>query len=84
MNLTLALRRETRAKLLAALFVSASVLVGVAGSADAAPMSKCRNNPENFEVFRGKCLSDRQIERIKDRRDDRGRDDHGHHGPNHR
>lgn len=77
MNLTLALSRETRAKLLATLFVSATMLVGVAGTADAAPMSKCRNNPENFKVFRGKCMSDRQIERIKDRG---GRED----GPNHR
>lgn len=64
MNLTLAFRRETRAKLLAALFVSASLFVGVAGTADAAPMIKCKRNPENFKVFRGKCLSDRQIERL--------------------
>lgn len=67
MNLTLALRQETWAKLLAALFVSASVLVSVAGSADAAPMSKCRNNPENYSLYKGKCLSDKRIEILKER-----------------
>lgn len=51
-----------------ALFVSASLLVGIAGSADAAPRAKCRNNPENFSFYKGKCMSDKQIERIKERR----------------
>jgi hypothetical protein len=74
--------RATMARALAALFLAASVLAGMAGPADAARMSKCRNNAENFEVYRGKCMSDKRIERIKERRHHRG-EDHGHHGPNH-
>jgi hypothetical protein len=71
------------AKVLTALFLAASVLAGTAASADAAPMSKCRNHPENFSRFHGKWMSDKRIEKIKERRDHRGGDDHGHHGPNH-
>lgn len=54
-----------------ALFVSASLLAGIAGSVDAAPRAKCRNNPENFSFYKGKCMSDRQIERLKERRAER-------------
>lgn len=74
MNITSVLSREMRAKLLAALFVSASVLVGVASSADAAPMSKCRNNPENYSLYKGKCLSDNRIEILKERANHRNED----------
>jgi len=35
-----------------------------AGGADAAPMRKCRNSPENYDRYHGKCLSDRRIERL--------------------
>ena len=73
--------RTMVARVLAVLFVAASVLAGAAGTAEAAPMSKCRNNPENFEVYRGKCMSDKRIEKLKERHDNRGED---HHGPNHR
>lgn len=74
--------RATMAKVLTALFLAASVLAGAAANADAAPMSKCRNNPENFSVYRGKCMSDQRRERLE-HRGGGGRDDHGHHGPNH-
>lgn len=50
--------------------VMAVMLVGVVGTANAAPASKCRNNPENFSKFHGKCLSDKKIERLKERGDD--------------
>ena len=69
------------AKALTALFLAASVLAGTAATADAAPMSKCRNNPENFSRFHGKCMSDKRIEKIQERRGEGGGEDH--HGPNH-
>jgi len=65
------------AKVLTGLFLSASVLAAVPGPADAAPMSKCRNNPENFSRFHGKCLTEKRIEILKDRRAE------DHHGANH-
>jgi hypothetical protein len=71
--------RTTTAKALTALFLAASVLAGTAATADAAPMSKCRNNPENFSRFHGKCMSEKRIEKIQDRRGEGGAD----HGPNH-
>lgn len=70
----LLMRAEWRrgwARVLLALFVSASLLAGVAGAADAAPRAKCRNNPENYSFYRGKCLSDKRIEILKERRNDR-------------
>ena len=76
MNLMLEARRQILAKMLVGLFVCVTLLVGVAGAADAAPISKCRNNPENFSFFRGKCMSDRQIERLQERRHHRGEDRH--------
>lgn len=66
------------AKALTALFLAASVLAGTAATADAAPMSKCRNNPEKFSRFHGKCMSDKRIEKIRDRGGEGGE-----HGPNH-
>ena len=78
MSITALTSREGRAKLLAGLFLSASLMVAISVPADAAPRSKCRNNPENYSFFHGKCMSDKRIEKIKDRRDD-----NGHHGPNH-
>ena len=69
------------AKALTALFLAASVLAGMAASADAAPMSKGRNNPENFSRFHGKCMSDKRIEKIKERRGENGGEDR--HGANH-
>ena len=73
------------AKVLTGLFLSASVLAAVPGPADAAPMSKCRNNPENFSRFHGKCMSDKRIEKIQDRRGEGGGEGGGEdrHGPNH-
>jgi len=65
------------AKVLTALFLAASVLAGTAATADAAPMSKCRNHPENFSRFHGKCMSDKRIEKIQDRRGEGGGEDHG-------
>jgi hypothetical protein len=75
MSISALTSREGRAKLLAGLFLSASLMVAVAAPADAAPRAKCRNNPENYSFYKGRCLSDNQIERIKDRGPD--------HGPNH-
>ncbi len=46
--------RQTWARILLALFISASLLAGAASAADAAP--------------RGKCLSDKRIEVLKERR----------------
>ena len=66
--------RSTMAKALTALFLAASVLAGTAAAADAAPMSKCRNNPENFSRFHGKCMSEKRTEKIRDRG---GEDPHG-------
>lgn len=60
--------RQTWARILLALFVSASLMVGAASAADAAPRAKCRNNPENFSFYKGKCMTDKRIERIKERR----------------
>jgi hypothetical protein len=68
------------AKALTALFLAASVMAGTAAAADAAPMSKCRNNPVKFSRFHGKCLSDKRIEKIQERRGGGGED---HHGANH-
>lgn len=81
-------RRSMWAKVLLTLFVSATMLIGVAGSADAATRSKCRTNPENFSFYRGKCMTDKRIEFLKERREDRrdnnrGEDNHRPHGPNH-
>lgn len=58
--------------MLAALFLSACLLTALAAPADAAPRSKCRNNPENYSFYHGKCMSDKRIERLQD----------GEHGPN--
>lgn len=63
--------------MLAALFLAATLLAGTANTADAAPASKCRNHPESYKVYRGKRMSDKKIERIKDR----GGEDH--HGSDH-
>ncbi|HKH11978.1 MAG TPA: hypothetical protein VKA73_12635 [Rubrobacter sp.] len=65
--------REGRARLLAALFLSASLLTALAAPADAAPRSKCRTNPERYSFFHGKCMSDKRIERLQNHND----------GPNH-
>ena len=75
--------RTAAAKALAALFLAASLMAGAAASAGAAPMSKCRNNPENYSRYHGKCLSDNRIEVLKDRQDDRGDRGEDNHGPNH-
>ncbi len=75
-------RRGTWAMLFAALFVTATLLVSVAVPADAASRAKCRNHPENFSFFHGKCLSDKRIERIKERHRHPG-EDHHHHGGHH-
>ena len=85
-------RRTMWAKALVTLFLAATMLMGVAGSADAAPRSKCRTNPENFSFYRGKCMTDKRIEFLKERREERredrrdnnrGEDNHRPHGPNH-
>ena len=65
--------REGRARLLAALFLSASVLTALAAPADAAPRPTCRNNPQNYSFYHGKCMSDKRIERLQE----------NNHGPNH-
>ena len=67
--------REGRARILAGLFLSASLLMAISAPADAAPRSKCRNNPENYSFYHGKCMSDKRIEKIKEKK--------GEHGPNH-
>jgi len=56
--------RRAWARALLALFVAATLTMMAAGGADAAPMRKCRNNPEHFSHFHGKCLSDKRIERL--------------------
>lgn len=76
--MNIVMSRQTVAKVLTGLFLAASVLAAAPGPADAAPMSKCRNNPENFSVFRGKCMSDKRIEILKERRGGERE-----HGPNH-
>ena len=65
------------AKVLTALFLAASVVAGTAAPADAAPMSKCRNTPQNYSRYHGKCLTEKRIEILKDRRGE------AHHGANH-
>lgn len=67
MNEMIANRKEALAKVLLALFLSASVMASVAAPADAAPRAKCRTNPENFSFFHGKCMSDKRIEILKER-----------------
>ncbi len=57
-------QRQVWAKVLAGAVLSASLLISAAGAADAAPRAKCRNNPENYSFFHGKCLSDQRIERL--------------------
>ena len=85
-------QRQTRARILAFMLVSAVLLAAVAGTADAASRSKCRNNPENYSMYHGKCLSDKRIEQLKERAgvDDNGidanngselGDDNGNDGP---
>ncbi|HEX2728334.1 MAG TPA: hypothetical protein VHM16_01185 [Rubrobacteraceae bacterium] len=64
MNALVVQYKEALAKVLLALFLSATLLIAAVGPADAAARSKCRTNPENFSFFHGKCLSDRQIERL--------------------
>ncbi len=49
------------------MFVSAVLLVAAAGAADAASRSKCRNDPENYSMYHGECLSDKRIEQRKER-----------------
>jgi hypothetical protein len=67
-------QRQTWARVLALVFVSAVLLVAAAGAADAASRSKCRNDPENYSMYHGKCLSDKRIEQLKERA---GVDDNG-------
>ena len=64
MNAMIAQHKEALAKMLLILFLAASMLVAAVGPADAAARSKCRNNPENFSFFHGKCLSDKRIEQL--------------------
>ncbi|HET7480163.1 MAG TPA: hypothetical protein VFJ72_11670 [Rubrobacteraceae bacterium] len=64
MNAMISEHKETLAKMLVALFLAASLLIAAVGPADAAARSKCRNNPENFSFFHGKCLSDKRIEKL--------------------
>ena len=56
--------RQTLARMLLALFVTVSLMLTALAPADAAPRAKCRNHPENFSFFHGKCLSDKKIERL--------------------
>lgn len=56
--------RRAWARALLALFVAATMMAMAASGADAAPMRKCRNNPENFDRYHGKSLSDKRIERL--------------------
>lgn len=49
--------------------VSMAVLVMWGGSAltsaaSAAPMKKCQDDPENFQIVNGKCVSDGQAEKL--------------------
>ena len=76
--------RESRSKMLAVLFVSATMLMAAAGAVEAAPRAKCRHNPENFAFFHDKCLSDKRIEQLKERAHHRGEDhQEDHHGRHH-
>ena len=59
--------RRSWARALLALFAAAILTASAAASADAAPMSKCRNNPENYSRYHGKCHSDKRIEVLKER-----------------
>lgn len=59
--------RRSWARALLALFATAILMASAAASADAAPMSKCRNDPENYGRYHGKCLSDKRIEVLKER-----------------
>lgn len=67
MNLT-SRGREARSKTLVALFVSAALMMSVAGAANAAPLAKCQNDPENFQLVTingtTQCLSDDQVEKL--------------------
>lgn len=55
-------------KMLAALFLAASLLMGFAGAANAALLAKCQNDPENFQLVTingtTQCLSDGQVEKL--------------------
>lgn len=62
------IRRKVLAKILVILFVSATLLGSAAGAADAASRAKCRNNPENYSFYKGKCFSDKRVEILKERR----------------
>ena len=64
MNLLADGGRQTRSRVLATLFVAASLLAAASNPADAAPARKCRNNPENYSFYHGKCLSDNRIEQL--------------------
>lgn len=65
--MSIAFGGEKLARVLAALFVSASLMAGVAGAADAAPVKFCKRNPENYSFYKGKCLSDKRIGILKER-----------------
>jgi hypothetical protein len=59
--------KQAWARILMTLFVAATLLVSVAGSAQAVPAKVCKRHPENFSFFHGKCLSDKRIEVLKER-----------------
>ncbi len=55
-------------KMLAAFFLAASLLMGFAGTANATPLAKCQNDPENFQLVTingtTQCRSDGQVEKL--------------------
>lgn len=47
-------------------------------SASAVPMKKCTDDPENFQIVNGKCVSDGRAEKLND-----GHENENEHGPEH-
>ena len=52
-------------RITATVLLTLSVVGSSAGIATAAPRDKCANNPENFQVVNGQCVSDGKAEKLR-------------------
>lgn len=51
-------------RITATVLVAMSLLGASGGVASAAPRDKCANNPENFQIVNGQCVSDGKAEKL--------------------
>lgn len=51
-------------RITASVLLALSLVGSSAALASAAPKDKCANNPENFQIVKGQCVSDGKAEKL--------------------